>query len=143
MLADGAHLSGGKLYILGGQWDRLIVQGLPGQHPALAVVVVLRVEYSEALDEHRLEIELRLDGQPMNAKAVVTFTTGHAPRQGRGTPAFVPAALPFSNLVFETAGRYEWNISVDDEPLGSIPMEVVQASGSLRAPGAMPTSPFQ
>jgi hypothetical protein len=137
MLADAAQQApGGKLYILGGQWDRLIVPNFPSQHPTMAIVLVLRVEYSEALDRHQLEVELTLDGEPKDSKAVGQFTTGHAPGQVRGTPSFVPLALTFNNLVFETPGRYEWVIRVDGDELGRVPIEVAQG-----AVAAMPMPP--
>ena len=144
MLADGAQQAGpgAKLYILGGQWDRLTVANFPAQHPTLAVVLVLRVEYSEALDQHRLEVELMLDGRSMKAKALANFTTGHAPGQTRGTPGFVPVALTFNNLVFEAAGRYEWAIRVDGDPIGTVPIEVVQQMnpGMFMPPAVTPPS---
>jgi hypothetical protein len=134
MLADGAQQApNGKLYVLGGQWDRLTVPSFPAQHPTLALVLVLRVEYSEALDRHQLEIELTLDGHDKDVKATVQFETGHAPGTSRGTPGFMPLALTFTNLKFETPGRYEWVIRADDDTIGRIPLEVVQG-----AIGAMP-----
>ncbi len=146
MLADGAQQAapGGKLYILGGQWDRLMVPNFPAQHPTMAVVLILRIEYSEALDNHHLDVELTLDGQSMNVKATGEVTTGHAPGQVRGTPSFVPLALPFNNLVFETAGRYEWVITVDEQELGRLPIEVVQGGaipGMPMPPGGLPMPP--
>jgi hypothetical protein len=131
MLADGAHQippGSGKLYILGGQWDRLMVPNFPAQHPTMAVVLVIKVEYSEALDSHQLDIELTLDGQPMGVRASAQMVTGHAPGQARGAPSFVPLALAFNNLVFETAGRYEWVITVDENELGRLPIEVAQGA---------------
>jgi hypothetical protein len=145
MLADGAHQAGpaGKLYVLGGQWDRLVVPALPAQHPTMAVVLVVRLEYSEALDRHQIEVELRLDGEPKGAKAIVAVTTGHSPGQSRGTPSFVPLALTFNNLTFEQSGRYDWVISIDDETVKQLPMEVAQGSlpGVGIAPGLMPAPP--
>lgn len=133
MLADGAQQApGGKLYILGGQWDRLTVPAFPAQHPTMALVLVLRVEYSEALDSHQLEVELTLDGEPRGPKAKAQFVTGHAPGQVRGTPSFVPVALTFNNVVFEAAGRYEWVMRVDGEVYGRVPIEVVQ--GTITVP---------
>lgn len=128
LLADGAHVAGNKLYILGGQWDRLLVSAFPAQHPSMALVLVIRVEYSEGLDNHRLGIELTLEGKPLDqVKAVGQLATGHSPGQKRGDPSFVPIAIPFFNLTFEAPGRYEWVISVDDEPLGRVPLDVAQA----------------
>jgi hypothetical protein len=126
MIADGAHVAGGKLYILGGQWDRIIVAAFPATHPALAVVLVIKVEYTEALEPHRLSVELSLDGQPQDARAAGDMITGHAPGQARGAPSFVSLALPFSNLTFDTPGRYEWVIKVGEKELGRLPIEVVQ-----------------
>jgi hypothetical protein len=127
MLADGAHQVGGKLYVLGGQWDRLVVSNFPAQHPTMAVALVLKVEYSEALDRHNLEVQLTLDGQRLDARAAGDLITGHAPGQVRGAPSFVPMALTFNNLVFETAGRYEWVVTVDGTELARVSLEVAQA----------------
>jgi hypothetical protein len=143
MLADGAQQApSGKLYVLGGQWDRLTVPNFPAQHPTLAIVLVLRVEYSEALDQHQLEVELTLDGAAKDSKATAQFVTGHAPGQVRGTPSFVPLALTFNNLVFEMPGRYEWVVRADGEVCGRVPIEVVQGTigGIPVFPGA-PMSP--
>jgi hypothetical protein len=127
MLADGAHqLPGGKLYILGGQWDRLIVPSFPAQQPTMALVLVIKVEYTEALDRHHLDVQLMIDGQPHSARAAGEMITGHAPGQARGAPTFVPLALTFNDLVFETPGRYEWVVNVDEGELGRIPIEVNQ-----------------
>lgn len=145
MLADGAQQAtpGGKINILGGQWDRLIVPNFPAQHPTMAVVLVLRVEYSEALDSHLLEVELTLDGEPKAARAAGQFVTGHAPGLGRGTPSFVPLTLTFNNLQFDAPGRYEWVIRVDGDECGRVPIEVVQgAISSIAMPPGMPMPPL-
>lgn len=142
MLADGAQQGpGGKLYILGGQWDKLIVPNFPAQQPTMAVVLVLRVEYSEALDTHQLEIELTLDGASKDAKATAQFVTGHAPGQGRGTPSFVPLAITFNNLMFEIPGRYEWVVRADGEAVGRVPIEVAQGAVGLPMIPGMPMPP--
>lgn len=129
MLADGAHVAGGKLYVLGGQWDRLTVAAFPAQHPSMAVVLVLQVEYTEAPKSYTLTIELTLDGKPEAAKAVGQFAIGHAPVQARGAPQYAPIAIPFNNVTFDGPGRYEWVIRVDDTELGRLPIEV--ASGAI------------
>ena len=139
MLADGAQQVGGKLYVLGGQWDRLAVSNFPAQHPTMAIVLVLKVEYSEALDRHNLDVQLTLDGQPLDPRAAGDLITGHAPGQVRGAPSFVPLALTFNNLVFETPGRYEWVIAVDKAELARVPIEVVQGTApGVPMPPGMP-----
>jgi hypothetical protein len=126
MLADGAHSVGGKLYILGGQWDRLSVASFPATHPVMAVVLVIRVEYTEALRTVDLAIDLTFDGQPCDIRAMVQFATGHAPDSIPGAPSFVPIAIPFSNVRFAGPGRYEWVIAAGDEELGRMPLHVMQ-----------------
>jgi len=139
MIADGAHVADGKLYILGGQWDRLTVPAFPAAHPSMAVVLVIRVEYTEALETHRLNVELVLDGKQQGVRATGELATGHAPTQARGAPSFVSLALPFSNVAFEAPGRHEWVVTIDEHEVGRLPIDVVQ----LAMPGrpARPQSP--
>lgn len=137
MVADAAHATGGKLYVLGGQWDRLNVGTFPVQHPSMAVVLVLKVEYTEALTPHILRVELMLDGQPQGVGAAGHLTTGHAPTQARGAPSFASMALPFNNIKFETPGRYEWVVTVDDEELGRLPIDVVQGTVTQMPPNVI------
>jgi hypothetical protein len=134
LLADGAHVAGGKLYILGGQWDRLFVASFPAQHPTMAVVLVLKVEYSEALRPTSLAVNLTLDGQPCDVGAMVKFATGHPPDTMPGAPLFVPLAIPFSNVGFVAPGRYEWVITADDEELGRLPLQVAHAQSAVMHP---------
>ena len=54
----------------------------------------------------------------------------------------MPLALTFNNLTFEGAGRYEWVIRVDNEPLGGVPLEVVQGTlGGFPLFSGMPNQP--
>jgi len=140
MLADGAHVAGGKLYILGGQWDRLTVAAFPGQHPSMSVVLVLQIEYTEAPKSYTLTVELMLDGKPEAARAVVQFAIGHAPVQARGAPQYAPIAIPFNNVTFGGPGRYEWVIGVDDTELGRLPIEVVSGviTNAQSGPSTLP-----
>lgn len=134
MLADGAHVANGKLYVLGGQWDRLTVAAFPAHHPSMTVALVLQVEYTEAPKSYTLTVELTLDGRPESVKAVARFAIGHAPVQARGAPQFAPIAIPFNNVPFGGPGRYEWIISVDDQELGRLPIEVTgsEVAGMLQ-----------
>jgi hypothetical protein len=126
MLADAAHLVEGKLYVLGGQWDRLTASRFPVRHPSMTVVLVLKVEYNEAPKNCTLHVELMIDGEPHGVNAAGQLSIGHAPGLKHGAPQYAPLAVPFSNVQFEKPGRYEWIVSVDDEVLGQIPLEVVQ-----------------
>lgn len=126
MLADAAHTCGSKLYILGGQWDRLMVATFPAQHPSMALVLVIKIEYTEAPNTYQLGVELTLDGQPLGVKATGPMAIGHSPGQVHGAPQFAPLAIPFYNVTFSAPGRYEWVITVSETELGRVPLEVIQ-----------------
>ncbi|HEX5288296.1 MAG TPA: hypothetical protein VFX25_05465 [Streptosporangiaceae bacterium] len=136
MLADGAQFVNGKLYILGGQWDRLAASQFPVRHPSMAVVVVLKVEYNEAPGDIELHIDLMMDGKPMGPQARARLSVGHAPGLKHGAPQFAPIAVTFNNVEFDKPGRYEWVVSSGKETLGQIPLEVVATMTVPAAPNA-------
>ena|ERR1022692_4776042 len=142
MLADGAHVAGGKLYILGGQWDRLMVAAFPAQHPSMALVLVIKIEYTEAPKTYQLNVELTLDGQPQDAKASGAMAIGHASVLAPGAAQYAPLAIPFNNVTFSAPGRYEWVVTADDTELGRVPVEVSPGiiPGLPQAAGPTPSS---
>ena len=129
MLADAARVAENKLYVFGGQWDRVYTHAFPANHAGLTVVLVIEVSYSEALTDHHLRVSLMRDGEHVGAEARGLINVGHAPGTTPGAPSYVPIALPFENIVFVQAGRYEWVVTLNDEPVGAIPLEVSLAPG--------------
>ena len=98
------------------------------------MVLVIEVSYSEALRYHHLRVRLMRDGEPVGAEARGLINVGHAPGSTPGAPSYVPIALPFESLQFNRAGRYEWVVPLNDEPVGSIPLEVALAPGAREQP---------
>jgi hypothetical protein len=131
MLADAARVAESKLYVFGGQWDRIYTHSFPATHPALTVVLVIEISYSEALTDHHLRVALMRDGAPLGPEARGVINVGHAPGTTPGAPSYVPITLPFAGIVFDHPGRFEWVISLNDEPVGSIPLEVALAPGGV------------
>ena len=131
MLADAARVAENKLYVFGGQWDRIYTTAFPATHPALTVVLVIEVAYSEPLTDHHLRVALMRDGSPVGPEARGLINVGHAPGTTPGASSYVPITLPFATLVFEHPGRYEWVVTLNDEPVGSIPLEVAVAPGGV------------
>ncbi|MDQ3896931.1 MAG: hypothetical protein M3326_06740 [Actinomycetota bacterium] len=139
MLADAARVADNKLYVFGGQWDRIYTHAFPALHAALVVVLVIEVDYSEALMDHHLRVALMRDGEAVGPEARGLINVGHAPGTTPGAPSYVPIALPFEALQFNTPGRYEWVVTLNDEPVGSIPLEVALAPGGvIEEPAADP-----
>lgn len=144
MLADGARQGqDGKLYIFGGQWDRIFAPTVPTTHPSMAVVLVVEVEYSEALREHHLELTLlRADGEPAGPKAIGRFNVGHPPGIEPGAPVSVPLAVEQQGIVFDAFGRFEWIVEIDGERIGRLPIAVVPIPTPLPfRPPATPEAP--
>ena len=142
MLADAARVADNKLYVFGGQWDRVYTPAFPATHPALAVVLVIEVSYAEALTDHHLRVSLMRDGESMGPEARGIINVGHAPGTTPGAPSYVPIALPFEHLTFHASGRYEWVVSLNDEPVGFIPLEVTLAPGGAKEEPAEDRDPF-
>ncbi|MEX2406714.1 MAG: hypothetical protein WD834_05195 [Actinomycetota bacterium] len=125
LLADAAAIAAGKLYIHGAGWDQIGVQRLPSAHPAMAVVIVIRVEFNEALRPIPLNVVLLSeDEEPMGVEAGLELAVGHPPTQTHGAPTFAPLVIPLSNVQFERAGRYRFRVASGDRELASIPFEV-------------------
>ena len=134
MLADAARVADNKLYVFGGQWDRLYTNAFPATHAGLTVVLVIEVSYAEALTDHHLKVTLMRDGEAMGPEARGVINVGHAPGTTPGAPSSVPLALPFEQIVFARSGRFEWVVTLNDEPIGFIPLEVTLAPGAVEEP---------
>jgi hypothetical protein len=126
MLADAASVEGGKLFVHGGAWDSINVPGVPAVHPTMALVVIFRIGYDEALNDIPITIELMdEDDQPFGPRIQGVINAGHPPRSRRGTPTFYPLAMPFNMLSFEHEGGYRFKISSGgDGEIASIPFQV-------------------
>ncbi len=125
MLADAARVERAKLYIHGGGWDRLAAPKFPTTQPSMALVLIARVEYDEAGIEYPLSIELldeddRAVGPTVNGKIRTQRAEGARP----GAPTFVPQALTFALLRFETPGGYRFRVSCEGSELASVPFEL-------------------
>lgn len=66
ILADAASLVGGKLYLLGGGWERLIVnEPFPYRH-LCAIAVAFRIPWAETNERHQFTVEVQdTDGQAL------------------------------------------------------------------------------
>jgi len=128
LLADAATIdAAGKLNILG-IFDHLSTATLPAQHPHM--VLILRFSSSvQEIGPHQVTISLR---DPRGAEAMHIDGEMHlGPGPGVvGEGVKVPHILHLDGLVFPTAGRYGFDVSVDGEHHVSVPLMV---SGPARA----------
>src|SRR5437762_13653289 len=129
MIADAAVVERGKLYIHGGGWDTIYAATIPAVHPAMSVVLLLRLEYTEALKDIPIAIELvDEDGNAVGVKVEGKMNIGHAPGTKPGAPIFVPQAITLNGLQLPREGSYNFRITSGPRHIGSVLFRVVPAA---------------
>jgi len=125
MLADAARVESGKLFIHGGGWDSINVNTIPATHPTMALVLVLRIEYDQALTDIPFVIDLLdEDDQSLGVRIEGVINAGHPPRIKPGTPTFQPLAMVFNMVSFPHEGGYRFRVTSGDSELASVPFRV-------------------
>lgn len=126
ILADGAQAVGGKLYVLGGGWNRLFVPQLPGRPQApFAIAIGVSVPYH--LTNRRFALTLELvdaDGSVVGDVFTAEFEQGRPPGLRPGTPQSILLALN-TFPEFPSAGRYSFRASIDGEHQRTVDFEVM------------------
>ena|SRR5438552_3579326 len=132
-LADAADVSMGKLFVLGGAFDTIHVQGFPAGHPVLAVVVRLLLSPVDLDRKHEIQI-LLLDADAHHiASANGELLVPKSPDSPAGWKQTVILPLRFFNVPFKQAGHYSIEILANGTMLKAIPLRVVQAPGPVKA----------
>ncbi len=126
MLADAAHVQGGKLYILGGGFESIRSRTVPAVHRSLTVAMILEVPPQERNRDLELSIALiDEDGQTMAPQATARLRVGAGPQLPPGAPTVVPLVAPFYNVKFPEAKGYAFVISHEGTDLGRLSFRVV------------------
>ena len=129
ILADAAQVTGDKLYLLGGGWDRLVVnRPLPANHQ-MAIAAAFSVDWNETNQKHQFEIEFAdADGSPIG-KVSGQFEVGRAPGitpgQNQRAQVAVELALPIKEF-----GTYVVVARLNGEERGRYPFTVVAGRGA-------------
>ncbi|MBI2909375.1 MAG: hypothetical protein HYX92_17155 [Chloroflexi bacterium] len=124
ILADGAQVADGKLYILGGGWDSIHPEALPARHPA-SLAVVLSVPWDETNEKHVFRLDLAgATGKTMNELGGGQFEVGRPPDATKGAEQRMPLALPIT-LQLDAEGEFHVRLSVDGARLCGVPFSVV------------------
>jgi len=130
MVADAAQSIGGKVYVLGGGWDRILLPEVPGRPIVpFSVAAGLAVPWHMTNRKLSFSIDLRdADGRMVETLVAGEVEVGRPPGLRPGASQAVHLAGP-ANPEFPAEGRYVIACSVDAEPLGHTAIEVVR-SGS-------------
>lgn len=126
MLADAATLADGKLYIQGGGWNSILTPQIPATHPALALVLVFKLDWHEANEDLEIIIELvDEDGKPAGLHGEMRLRVAPTPFTKKGTPLSQSTAQMFYGLQFEKYGAYEFRVVHVDQVIASLPLSVI------------------
>jgi hypothetical protein len=125
LVADAAQVSGGKLFMIGGGWDRLLVSRLPGP-PALPFFVAFGIGVPWSHTNRRFGFVVDLlgeDEQQIDQLVTGEFEVIRPPGVSPGTRQRAQFAGP-ARPAFPAAGRYTIRLSVDGTALGETSVEV-------------------
>ncbi|HVA89518.1 MAG TPA: hypothetical protein VNL71_06720 [Chloroflexota bacterium] len=129
LLADHAEAVNGKLYLVGGAWNRIAAGTLPAIHPHLTVAAVMAVPWTETNEKHALQMEVVTeDGQPVLPLPLNgEFEAGRPPGMRQGSAQNLVFCFNFNNLTLPNAGVYQFVLYVDGTELGRAGFELVVA----------------
>ena len=84
LLADKAEVLGGKLYMMGGAWDRLTINDINAP-VALSIVIGVLVPWNLTNESHQLQIRIEdEDGSPIRPNAQATINVGRPVSSTKG-----------------------------------------------------------
>ena len=112
LVADRAEVVNGKLYLMGGAWDRISPSTFP-HRMILGIAIGVRIPFAYTDDQHTVAVELLQDEQRLigfEAK----LTTGRPPGMA-GMDMLVPMAFNVP-VAIPDAGQLVLQASVDDRP---------------------------
>jgi hypothetical protein len=110
LVADRAEVVNGKLYLMGGSWDRIQPPSFP-HRMMLGIALGVRIPFAHTDDQHKVAIELQHEGQRLlgfEAK----LTTGRPPGMA-GMDMLVPMAFNIPVAV-PAEGQLVLRAAVDD-----------------------------
>jgi hypothetical protein len=128
LLADGAQVQNGKLYVLGGGWERLQFETYPQTIP-VGIALGVRVPWGETNRRHTFRIRgLNADGTELFG-GQGEFELGRPPGLPDGMSQIFQVALTMP-LPVPGPGHYSVEADVDDgQASRSIPYFAVQLGG--------------
>jgi hypothetical protein len=117
LVADRAEAVNGKLYLLGGGWDRITLTQFPGQANFDVALGVL-VAYTETNERHEFQLTLEDDDNqvvigPVSGQFELGRPPGLKPAQAQRFTVAVRGPFPIHR-----PGCYHWVVSLDGHRVG-------------------------
>ena len=127
ILSDGAQVVGSKLFLMGGGWDRLQINGgFPKQHP-IGLAIAIKVPWNETNEKHAFSISFESeDGvsiETLSGNFEVGRPTGSKPGQDQRAQFAVNAIINFAE-----PGTFVVIASIDGEERRRVPFNVLSGT---------------
>jgi hypothetical protein len=120
----------GKIYVIGGGWDTILVGSLPATHPHLSLVLKFEFTPAECGLQHTITIHpLDADGAPFLQVTTMQAVPQKNPQYPR-LPVGLQYVLNVQGLMLTKEGEYIFSILVDGQEAASIPIRVARGEGS-------------
>lgn len=128
LLCDAAQVVGGKLFILGGGWDRILN---PSQPTSMALALVIHVPWNRANERHQVTAALVTeDSGPVRPQPAADpirvegqFEIGRPVGTRPGSSLSVPLAINVAPILLQSGG-YRWEIAIDGAIHETLPFQV-------------------
>lgn len=107
LLADRAEAVGGKLYVMGGAWDRYSVQNFE-QPVLISFAIGVLVPWTQTNVEHAVRVSIEdADRQPLGFEMKAGFVCGRPPTVNQTDPQRAILAIPMVPVKFPRPGSYQ------------------------------------
>ena len=125
MVCDAAQAVGGKLYVIGGGWDRMMIPEFPGP-PLVPFSVVFGINVPWNLTNRPFTFSIQIldsDDTIIGEVASGEFEAGRPPGTRPGVSQRIPFAGP-ANPEFPEPGRYVVRVLLQGQKAGETSFEV-------------------
>ncbi len=142
MLADSVVTAEGKIYVQGGGWNTIYVQGLPARHDRIGIAVLIRVPWTATNESHKVDVRMEdSDGGVMPLgdappgmespdgkiyRLGGEFNVGRPPMLPPGDEQVVPISMNIGGLLFEKPDAYTIIVAIDGTDLKRLPLRIAQ-----------------
>ena len=122
LAADYANIAEGSKLNVMGIFKNIYASAFPARHLSTHLVVKLGAELGEFGDNRMLTISLH---EP-DGKELMNFVQGiTVPIPSDGQRPEINLILKIDEIVFPMPGRYQFNVKVDKDVKGSLPIDVI------------------
>ena len=131
ILADYTEIIGGKLYLMGGGWDRLTVNSAFPLTKPVGLAAAFRVPWNETNQPQNVQIEIQTDDGESVGKVGAQFEVGRPPgtKAGQNQRFQLAANVP---LTLRGPGGYVIVARVEGQDAVRVPFNVI-AGPTLQA----------